>query len=167
MTAITNTTLENTTIEPVTVSDGDAVVRPMVLSALGDHAIAWLVGVMMFTAGILGAWGLLYALNWPDLSFLAAFSGALGLLYMGNLADVVRYRDAIVFTVPTLFIWTLLAMAPASAVMVGLALFTHVFLGFVGSFARTGGTLAELRLWPLLLGINLSFLIYLVSTWLA
>ncbi len=60
----------------------------------------------------------------------------------------------------------MLGLGAGTATLVGLTLFTHVFLSFVGAFARVTGTLRLLRLWSLLLGIQLVLLMYLVNTFL-
>ena len=99
----------------------------------------------------------------PGLPFLGAFSAGLGVLYLANLADVNRYRDAIFFIMPTLFIWGTLAVDHHRPELVALTWFTHVFIGFVGSFIRISGGIAELRIWSLLMGISVANLAYLVN----
>jgi len=171
MAAVSHSTLDTTLPAAgnnrAPLASGSAVTGTMLRSALDDHLRAWALGFALLGVGLLAAWAMLVLLGNPGLRFLAAFSAGASLLYIGNLADVQRYRDAIVFIVPALFIWSVLALDPGSAIIIGLALFTHVFLAFVATFSRAGGTLTELRLWPLLLGFNLTLLIYLVVNWLA
>ena len=166
MTAITETTLKNGVTSAEAPVAKQAFAAPILWSALREHAIAWLDNIVRFAAGTLLAWGMLALAQWPGLSFLAAFSALTGVLYIANMADVERYRDGILFVVPTLFVWALLGVDAANPALVGLTLFTHVFLSFVGAFARNTGTLRLLRLWSLLLGIQLVLLIYLVNTFL-
>lgn len=165
MTAITDTTLDSIPVA-ADISRTPSFARPMLVSALGEHALAWIDQVARFVAGALIALAILAGAGWPPLSFLAAFSAAGGLLYIANMADVERYRDGILFIVPTLFVWVVLSLGAGNAVLVGLTLFTQVFLNFVGAFARVTGTLRILRLWSLLLGFNLTLLIYLVGAFL-
>lgn len=141
----------------------EAVSRPMVTSAVQDHLRAWAEQIAKFVLGAGAAGSILFLLDGPGLPFLAAFSAALGTLYLANLADVKRYRDAIFFIVPTLFIWSLLAIDFRNLQLLALTWFTHVFLGFVGSFVRVSGGLAELRLWSMLLGFALANLVYLAG----
>ena len=170
MAAISHSTLDTTLPaagnNQAQLGSGSAMTGPMLRSALNDHLRAWALGLVLLAVGLVAAWSMVVSLGDPGLSFLAAFSAGASLLYIGNLADVQRYRDAILFIVPALFIWSVLALDPGSAIIIGLALFTHVFLAFVATFSRTGGTLTELRLWPLLLGFYLTLLIYLVMNWL-
>lgn len=165
MTAITETTLE-TTATPAEAPATTSFAAPILWSALREHVLAWVDNIARFAIGALLGWGMLALAQWPDLPFLAAFSALTGLLYMGNLADVERYRDGILFVVPALFVWGVLGLGSANASLVGLTLFTHVFLSFVGAFARNTGTLRLLRLWSLLLGVHLVLLIYLVNMFL-
>ncbi|HVL02506.1 MAG TPA: hypothetical protein VM553_21950 [Dongiaceae bacterium] len=146
-----------------TVLTGRAVSRPMMASALQDQVRAWIEHIIKFSLGAAGAAALLVLLDGPGLPFLGAFSAGLGMLYLANLADVTRYRDAIFFIVPTLFIWGMLVLDHHRLELVALTWFTHVFIGFVGSFIRTSGGIAELRIWSLLLGISLVNLVYLAS----
>jgi hypothetical protein len=166
MTAITETTLETTATSTEAPATGTSFATPILWSAVGEHVLAWADNIARFAIGVLLAWGMLALAQWPDLSFLAAFSALTGLLYLGNMADVERYRDGILFVVPTLFVWVVLGLGAANASLVGLTLFTHVFLSFVGAFARNTGTLRLLRLWSLLLGVQLVLLVYLVNTFL-
>ena len=167
MTAITETTLETIT-NPVEAGNTSAafVVRPMLLAALGEHALAWLDQTARFVVGGLLAWAMLALAQWPGLPFLAAYSAGASLLYLASTADVERYRDGILLLVPTLFVWVMLGLGAANAAVVGLTLFTHVFLAFVGAFTRITGTLHVMRLWSLLLGLHLVLLVYLVSVFL-
>lgn len=166
MTAITDTRLEHTTDQDIVLSSANAVARPMLMAAMKEHVVAWLDQTARFAAGVALAMAALMLAQWPTLPFLAAFSGVGGLLYVANMADVERYRDSVLFLVPTLFIWVVLSLGAAQPVLVGLTLFTHVFLAFIGTFARVTGTLRQLRLWTLLLGFSLTLLAYLVLTFL-
>ena len=166
MTAITDTSLETTILSAPTSAELPTLIAPMFWSALREHVLGWLDYGVRLALGIALGVGLLAAAQWPSLGFLAAFSAASGLLYLTNLGDVERYRDSILFVVPTLFIWVMLGIDADNAALVGLTLFTHVFLAFFASFARVTGALREMRLWPLLLGLDLSFLIYLVNSFL-
>jgi hypothetical protein len=141
--------------------------RSAQMSTFHYHVRAWIEQVTRFMAGLAITWLLFNMLLQPDLEFLAALSAGFALLYIANLADVERYRDAIAFTVPALFIWLVLAFDFHNAALVGLTLFTHLFMAFFGSFVRTTGGLSDLRLWSLLLGVYLASLIYLVMTFLA
>ena len=116
----------------VAVLTGRAVSRPMMVYAVNDHVRAWIEHIIKFVLGATGAALILFLLNNPGLPFLGAFSAGLGVLYLANLADVTRYRDAIFFVVPTLFIWGMLALDFHGNEGVALSWFTHVFLGFVG-----------------------------------
>ncbi len=150
----------STVSSPISTS---AVSRLMMTSAVREHLRAWIEQIGKFLVGAVMAAIVLFALGGPGLPFLAAFSAALGALYLVNLADVVRYRDAIFFMVPTLFVWSLLAVDFRNSQLLALTWFTHVFLGFVGSFVRVSGGLAELRLWSMLLGFALVNLVYLAG----
>ena len=164
MTAITDTHLESIAA-PIGSSVNEAsLATPMLLSAIGEHALAWLDHIVRFGVGVLMAWGVLALAQAPGLSFLAAFSAGTGLLYVANMADVERYRDGVLFFVPALFVWVVLGLGAENATYVGLTLFTHVFLSFVGAFARNTGTLRLLRLWSFLLGFQLVLLVYLLSS---
>lgn len=162
MTAITDTKIEGTAAEAVINVASTAALRPLLLAAAKDHAWAWLDQTARFAGGVLIALGALAAANWPGLSFLAAFSAMGALLYVANMADVERYRDGVLFLVPAIFVWVLLAWANTSPVAVGLTLFTHVFMAFFAAFANVTGTLRQLRLWSLLLGFSLTLLSYFV-----
>ncbi len=166
MTAITNSTLEPVAAPVIPAQVEPSLATPMLVSALGEHALTWLDNIVRLALGALVAWGMLSLVPAADLSFLAAFSAATGWLYLGNLADVERYRDAILFVVPTLFVWLVLSLGANNAALVALTLFTHVFISFVGAVARNTGTLQVLRLWSLLLGFQLVLLSYLVVTFL-
>lgn len=162
MTAITDTKIEGAAAEVVVKGGSAAALWPLVLAAAKDHAWAWLDQTARFAGGVLIALGVLAAANWPGLSFLAAFSAMGALLYVANMADVERYRDGVLFLVPAIVVWGLLAWANTSPVAVGLTLFTHVFLTFFAAFANVTGTLRQLRLWSLLLGFSLTLLGYFV-----
>ncbi len=101
MTAATDTTLE-TVVTAVSVPAAPSFAAPILWSAVREHVLAWVDNIARFALGVLVAWGMLALAQWPDLSFLAAFSALTGWLYLANLADVERYRDAILFIVPTL-----------------------------------------------------------------
>lgn len=147
----------------VAVLAGRAVARPMMVAAVNDHVRAWVEHIIKFALGAVGAALILFLLSNPGLPFLGAFSAGLGVLYLANLADVTRYRDAIFFIVPTLFIWGMLGLDHHRPELVALTWFTHVFIGFVGSFVRTSGGIAELRIWSLLMGFSLVNLVYLIN----
>jgi len=164
MTAITDTNIETVAVPVKTRTTEASLISPMLVSAVRDHALSWLDNSVRFAVGALVAWGMLSLTQWPDLTFLAAFSAASAWLYIANLADVERYRDAVLFVVPALFIWVVLSLGADNPVLVGLSLFTHVFLSFVGAFAHHSGTLRMLRFWFVLLGFQLVLLIYLVSS---
>ena len=166
MTAITDHQLETVLTVPEKAPVQPSLTTPILVSAVREHVLAWVDNLLRFGVGALLAWGLVSVGPEPGLAVFAAISAATGWLYIANLADVERYRDAILFIVPTLFVWVVLALGVNDPTFVGLTLFTHVFMSFVGAFARNTGTLRLLRLWSLLLGFQLVLLVYLVVNFL-
>src|SRR5690606_24820696 len=150
----------------IVVSSANAVARPLLMAAMKEHVVAWRDRPGRLAAGGGRARAAPMLARSPTLRCRAAFTGVGGLPSRANMAEVARYRDSVLFLVPTLLIWVVLRLGAAQPVLVGLTLFTHVFLAFIGTFARVTGTLRQLRLWTLLLGFSLTLLAYLGLTFL-
>ncbi len=144
--------------------DDLGVAKPMLLSALRENAA---ITVSVISKTLLSALAvavvaalLPYA---PAISFYSAFSASLGLIYIASLAYARGFRDAIVLIMPTVLIFAVLGFDSHNVALVGLTLFTHVFLSFTAGFSRAGGSLRDLGLWPVLFGVELMMLIFFVE----
>lgn len=99
----------------------------------------------------------------PTTGFYAAFSAGISMLYLASLSDARGFRDVISLSVPSLFVLAVLLVAGTHPLLVGVTLFTHVFMAFIAGFSRAGGSLHELGLWPVLFGIELTVLVFYVN----
>lgn len=145
----------------------DSVLRHMLVSALNDNAATTVEVIIkaLFGMALIMGGALLLPLQ-PGLMFYAAVSAALPMIYIANLADVHRARDVISFVVPTLFVWGVQIYDVRNEALLGLTLFSHVFLAFFVGFARTSGSVRDLGLWPALFGAELVMLVMYIDQFL-